>query len=137
MPFRQTFQRRVRSVVLGSPNSQFGQIVDAVDALSSLAVASLNEDRYGTVSKDVAVLIRTYANTITALEAFVGGVAVHWTDVEFHDRKVDEVDLILARLKTALSEMIGGFGQYAEELEISEQEMDTARTVARMAQEDT
>lgn len=137
LPFRQTFQRRVLSVVLGSPNSQFGQIIDAVDALSFLAVASLKEDLYGKVSKDVAVLIRTYANTITALEGFVRDVAVHWTDVEFHDRKVDEVDLILASLKVALREMISAFGRYAAELEISEQEMDTARTVAGMEQENT
>lgn len=137
LPFRQTFQRRVLSVVLGSPNSQFGQIIDAVDALSFLAVASLKEDLYGKVSKDVVVLIRTYANTITALEAFVRDMAVHWTDVEFHDRKVDEVDLILASLKVALREMISGFGRYAGELEISEQEMDTARMVAGMVQENT
>ncbi|MCJ1468383.1 hypothetical protein MMC07_007011 [Pseudocyphellaria aurata] len=132
--FRQTFQRRVRTVVLGSPNSQFGQIIDAVDALSSLAVASLKEDMYGTVSKDVVVLIRTYANTITTLEAFVSGVAVHWTDVEFHDRKVDEVDLILASLRGGLREIIRGFGPYAEELEISEQEMNAARMVVGMTQ---
>lgn len=137
LPFRQTFQRRVRTVVLGSPNSQFGQIIDAVDALSFLAIASLKEDVYGRVSKDVAVLIRTYANTITALEAFVRGVAVHWTDVEFHDKKVDEVDLILASLKGALREMIREFGPYAGELGVSEQELDTARTVAGIARGDT
>ncbi|MCJ1260898.1 hypothetical protein MMC22_000762 [Lobaria immixta] len=136
-PFRQTFQRRVCTVVLGSPSSQFGQIIDAVDALSFLAVASLKEDLYGKVSKDLPVLIRTYANTITALEAFVRGMAVHWTDVEFHHRKVDEVDLILASLKGGLREMIRGFGRYAVELDLSEQEMDTARTVAGMTQEDT
>lgn len=135
LPFRQTFQRRVRTVVLGSPNSQFGQIVDAIDALSFLAVASLKEDMYGKVSKDVAVLIRTYTNTITALEAFIRDVVVHWTDVEFNDRNEDEVDLILASLKGALREMIRGFGPYVGELEISGQEMDTARTVAGMTQE--
>lgn len=124
----------MRTVVLGSPNSQFGQIIDAVDALSFLAVASLKEDMYGMVSKDVVVLIRTYANTITALEAFVSGVAVHWTDVEFHDRKVDEVDLILASLKGGLREIIRGFGPYAGELELSEQDMNTARTVVGMTQ---
>ena len=137
LPFRQTFQRRVCTVVLGSPNSQFGQIIDAIDALRFLAIASLKEDAYGKVSKDVAGLIRTFANTITALEVFVKGVAVHWTDVEFHDRNIDEVDLILTSLKGALREIIRGFGQYAGELDISEQEMDMARRVAGMTQKTT
>lgn len=131
-PFRQTFKRRVRTVALGSPYSEFVQIVDAVDAISRLVVASLKEDHYGKVSKDVALILRTYANTIIRLEGFVGTMAVHWTDVEFQDRKVEEVDVVLSCLKEGLGAMIKGFGGYGSELGISEQEMRTMRMTAEM-----
>ena len=129
-PFRQTFKRRVRTVALGSPYSQFGQIVDAVDAISCLAVASLKEDCFGKVSKDVASIIRTYANTIIRIEDFVATTPVHWTDVEFQDRQVEEVDMVLFSLKEGLGAIIQGFGEYASELGISEQEMRMVRATA-------
>ncbi len=130
LPFRQTFDCRVRSIVFGSPSSQFGHIVDAIDALSSLTVASLKEDKFGKVAKDVAMLIQTYVKTIKALEAFVAAVDVHWTDVEFQSRKVEEVDTVLKFLKVGLNAMVKGFGEYARDLGIPEQDLATARKIS-------
>lgn len=134
-PFRQRFDRIIRSIVFESPDGQFGQIVDAIDVLSALTVASLEEDKFGKVSKDVALLIQTYGATISVIEAFVASVPVHWTDTEFKSREVVEVDTVLAFLKSGLKEMLCSFSEYAKDLGISEQEIHQARKISGMQKE--
>ncbi len=135
-PFRQTFRRRVCTVVLGSPYSELKVIVDSANALGSLARASLKEDSYGKVAKDVPLMIRVFVSTISAIEGFVSGLPVHWTDVEFSeaDRMVEEVDLIVDALKTGLKSMVGAFEQYAVELGLGREEISVARKVAGMGE---
>lgn len=134
-PFRQSFDRLVCSILFKSPDGQFGQIVDAIDILSALTIASLEEDRYGKVAKDVALLIQTYGATIAAIEAFAASVPVHWTDTEFKSREVVEVEMVLAFLKSGLQEMLHGFSEYANDLGISEQEIQQARKISSMQKE--
>lgn len=134
-PFRQRFDRLVRSIVFNSPDGQFGQIIDAIDILSALTVASLEEDKYGKVAKDVALLIRVFGETISTIEAFVASVPIHWTDTEFKSRDVVEVDMVLTFLKTGLKEMLYGFSEYAKDLGISEQEIQQARKISGMQKE--
>lgn len=134
-PFRQRFDRLVRSIVFKSPDGQFGQIVDAIDILSALTVASLEEDKYGKVAKDVALLIQVFGETISTIEAFVASVPIHWTDTEFKCRDVVEVDTVLTFLKSGLKEMLHGFSEYAKDLGISEQEIQQARKISGMQKE--
>lgn len=134
-PFRQTFQRRLCAVVLGTPYSELSVIIDAIDSLTSLAVASLEEDNFGKVQKDVPGLIRTLVNTTTRLESFVNGFAAHWTDVDFEDmngqgRRAEDVERVLNSLRTGLRKMVAAFGEYAVELGLGPAEMRTAREVA-------
>lgn len=134
-PFRQRFDRLVRSIVFKSPDGQFGQIIDAIDILSTLTVASLEEDNYGKVAKDVALLIRVFGETISTIETFVASAPIHWTDTEFKSRDVEEVDMVLAFLKSGLKEMLHGFSRYAKDLGISEQEIQQARKISGMQME--
>lgn len=134
-PFRQRFDRRVRNIVFKSPDGQFGQIIDAIDILSTLTVASLDEDKYGKVAKDVALLIRVFAETISTIETFVASVPIHWTDTDFKSRDVGEVDMVMAFLKGGLKEMLHGFSEYAKDLGISEQEIQQARKMSSMQKE--
>lgn len=117
-------------MVLGSPYSAFGQIIDAIDILSRLAAASLKEDDFGKVSKDIPLLIQTFGSTIVKLEAFVATMTVHWTDIEFHGRTVNEVDVVLACLREGLRTLIEGFEVYTHELGISEMEIKDAKALA-------
>ena len=116
-------------MVLGSPYSTFSQLVDAIDVLSRLAAASLKEDTFGKVSKDIPLLIRTYTSTISTLETFVANMAVHWTDVKFQGRTVEEVDVLVACLKEGLRTLVDGFGVYTDELGISEREIKEANAL--------
>jgi hypothetical protein len=131
-PFRQEYRRKLAAIVLGQPYGDVAVIVDAIDALTRFAVCSLKEDKYGNVQRDVKLIIRTFTNTITKLEDFKKSVGVHWTDIE---KKQDspETDTILVALKGGLNELVEAFGDYSEDLRLSQSEMRMAREAATPA----
>ncbi|KAH7043851.1 nucleoporin protein Ndc1-Nup [Macrophomina phaseolina] len=129
-PFRQTFARRAAGIVLGSPNSSAHNVVNAVTALTQLALRSIKEDVYGVVNRDVVVVIRTFATVLGSVDAFVkGGLDVHWTDVWFDERtgkrygQLGEVGEVVKALKTGLVEVLGVFEMYLRGMEMSEKEI--------------
>jgi nucleoporin NDC1 len=114
-PFRQSFDRKVMGVICGTPYSQAGVIVDAVDSLTRLVVESLKEDLYGQVSGDVVSIIRVYVSTLKAVQEFLQTVKPHWTDIEFTEKKrtqVKEVNDVVDALRDGLSAILGTFGEY-------------------------
>ncbi|TVY18304.1 Nucleoporin [Lachnellula arida] len=128
-PFRQEYRRRVATVVLGTPYGDVGVIEDAIDALTRLAVCSLAEDKYGNVQKDVKMIIQTFTRAVIVLEGFKTTIGIHWTDVE-HKQESPEVDTILETLKSGLNELVGAFGDYSQDLRLSQSEMRQAREAA-------
>jgi nucleoporin NDC1 len=137
-PFRQPFARRAMSVICGTPYSRAGVIIDAVDALTRLAVESLREDTYGKVSKDVAAIVRVFADTITAIEAFVAGLEPHWTDVEFSSRKrgsVKEINEILDTLRDGLGAILGAYGEYLGGLGMGDKELKAIKVLVAKRKE--
>ena len=132
-PFRETFSRRISTVILGAPYSTLYSILTSIKSLTALAVASLKEDPYGRVSKDIPTLIRTFTSTIQSIEAFVKNLPPHWTDVDFKDsdRHVQDVEAVLLCLKGGLRNMVQSFEQYASELGLGAAELKMAKEVAR------
>ncbi|KZF25750.1 hypothetical protein L228DRAFT_83042 [Xylona heveae TC161] len=138
-PFRQTFRRRIVALVLGTPHGDLGSLVDSIDALTRLAVASLQEDRYGGVQADVPTLIRTFDATARNLDAFVRQTAPHWSDTQFNptnpsSRKVPEVEILLGALRSGLKDLLVAFGEYAEHMGLTPAEIRTARETAAQAE---
>ena len=115
-------------MVLGSP-SHAVTVVHASKALSTLCACSLKEDDFGQVAKDVALIMRTYVETITAVESFVRGLEKHWSDVFFAagDREVKEARAVVAALKMGLEEVVLVFGEYAGAVGVSMKELREAR----------
>jgi hypothetical protein len=128
-PFRQEYRRRMAFVVLGTPYGDLGLIVDAIDSLTRFAVCSLKEDPYGNVQRDVPTIIRTFTVTIAKLEGFKQRLGTHWTDIE-KKQESPEVDTILAVLKGGLQELLAAFGDYSEDLRLSQRDMREAREAA-------
>jgi nucleoporin NDC1 len=128
-PFRQEFSRRLTAVVLGTPYGEPSLYVNAITALSLLAVQSLKEDKYGNVQRDVATIIRTFTTVTSKLEAFKAGFPVHWTDVE-KKKESPEVDAILEALRDGLRNLVEAFGPYARDLRLSLTDMRLAREAA-------
>ena len=134
---QQTFARRVNTILFDSPYSDLYQIVNAIDSVSSLTTASLKEDQFGTVSKDIPKVIRTFVSTSNAVQAFVQGLPPHWTDVDFQDsdgggRSIKEVELVSEHLKAGLKQVTEAFGDYAVDLGLGFGEMREAKRIAGM-----
>ncbi|KAK8158647.1 nucleoporin protein Ndc1-Nup [Phyllosticta citrichinensis] len=133
MPFRQTFNRRVAAVLLGAPYSHTTTIGNAVNAVTQIALRSIQEDTYAMVNRDVATIIRTFADVIRAIEDFVRSFPPHWTDVAFNEtrdrdvRTVDGVREVLVALKGGLEAILTEFGVYLSGLDMSEKETREAR----------
>lgn len=128
-PFKQTFRRRLTTVVLGQPYAEPSLFVNAISVLTRLAIFSLAEDSYGNVQRDVATIIRTFTAVITKLEKFKADFPVHWTDFE-GSKECAEVDVVLATLKEGLKQLIASFGQYARDLRLTFGDMRLAREAA-------
>ncbi|OJD28726.1 nuclear envelope protein [Diplodia corticola] len=133
-PFRQTFSRRAAAVALGSPHSRAATVVNAVTALTQLALRSIAEDVYGVVNRDVVAIIRTFAAVLAALDGFVkAGLDPHWTDVAFDPERsrryenLGEVGAVAGALRTGLVEVLAVFETYLRGMEMSEKELREAR----------
>jgi nucleoporin NDC1 len=145
-PFRQTYERRLRKIVLGAPHGELCLIIDAIRSLTHLLTASLAEDQYGKVQTDVPVVIGLLAETITALESFVNsGLEIHWTDVYFppssnpeaqaQARRIPEVDTILNVLKMSLQELLAAFQPYFCDVGLVDKDLRLAKKAASIVGE--
>ncbi|KAJ5938777.1 hypothetical protein N7466_001911 [Penicillium verhagenii] len=140
--FRQSYSQRASTIVLGGPESSLSSIVDAVDSLTRLLIASLAEDQYGKVQADVPSVIRLLTTTIMSLEAFVhqGGLDAHWTDVNFPPsskpeaqaaaRHIPDVDLVLDTLKGGLSDLLKSFKPYLRNIGLEGKDLRLAKEAA-------
>ena len=128
-PFIQSFSRRITTVVLGEPYGEPALVINAISALTKLAVLSLAEDSYGNVQRDVSSIIRTFTAVKTKLDVLKADFPLHWTD---HDaaRECAEVDAILETLGEALVQLITAFGPYARDLRLTFADMRQAREAA-------
>ncbi|KAM5469658.1 hypothetical protein MauCBS54593_004212 [Microsporum audouinii] len=140
-PFRQPFSNRLRGIVLGSPNSKLAAIVDATESLKCLLIASLEEDQFGRVQADVPSVVKLFTQTIIALESFVGkdGLQPHWSDVDLASpggeenfRSVEQVEIVISTLKNGLSELLGAFSLYLNEVGVVGRDLQQAREAARI-----
>ncbi|KAH9223511.1 nucleoporin protein Ndc1-Nup [Leptodontidium sp. 2 PMI_412] len=131
-PFRQTYRRRITAIVLGQPYGDVGVLVDAVDAVTRFSVCSLTEDEYGHVQRDVKSIIQTLTTTVMKLEALKANLGFHWTDIE-RKQECPEVDIVLEACKIGLNELVTAFGDYSEDLRLSQSEMRAARLAATPA----
>lgn len=128
-PFKQSFSRRITTVVLGEPYGEPALVINSISAMTKLAVLSLTEDNYGNVQRDVASMIRTFTAVKTKLDAFKADFPMHWTD---HDaaRECAEVDSILETLREGLGQLVTAFGPYARDLRLTFADVRQAREAA-------
>ncbi|RVD81195.1 uncharacterized protein DFL_009069 [Arthrobotrys flagrans] len=73
---RLTIQRKTTSL-LPDASTQ----VDAINALVGFALASLKEDTYGTVQKELGGILEEFTKISAALEKYMAEPPVHWTDI--------------------------------------------------------
>ncbi|KAL1888967.1 hypothetical protein Sste5346_009235 [Sporothrix stenoceras] len=133
-PFRLQFQNRITAAVLGGPYGEPSVYVNAINALSLLAVHSLQEDKFGNVQRDVATIVRELTCVTRKLESLKASFPVHWTDIEAK-RVCPEVDAIIDAFKDGLTDLIASFGRYSRDLRLSQTDMRLAEEAATAGRE--
>ncbi|PLN78884.1 nucleoporin protein Ndc1-Nup [Aspergillus taichungensis] len=145
--FRQTYARRLSGIVLGTPHASLCSVIDAIESLTGLLVASLQEDQYGKVQADVPGVVRLFTETIMVLEPFIhGGLDAHWTDINFppssnpeaqaEARRIPDVDLVLYTLKNSLTTLLSAFSLYLRDIGLVGKDLRLAREAAGVAEEE-
>ena len=133
--FRQTLSRRSAAIVLGTPYGDENMLLHAIGSLTRLAICSLEEDPYGKVQGDVAIIIRIFVSTTDNLETLKRALPAHWTDVEatqqaHRDASFGQVDKLLQVVRRGLVQLLQAFGPYADNLGLSPGEVRMARDAA-------
>jgi nucleoporin NDC1 len=126
--FRPTFSRKVNTTILGHPQANAAVITDAIESITRMLVASLSEDLYGTVISGVPVTVRALTNTINAIESYVQH---HVKEEAGPEADIDEVEIVLARLKAGLAELLGAFQLFLVDQGVSAAEHRSAQNAAR------
>ncbi|EKV19713.1 Nuclear envelope protein, putative [Penicillium digitatum PHI26] len=141
-PLCQTYAQRLSSIVLGTPESSLSLIVDAVESLTRLLIASLAEDPYGKVQADVPSVVRLLTRTVLTLDAFAhqGGLDAHWTDINFPPssdpqaqavaRRIPDVEIVLSALRDGLKDLLAAFRPYLRDIGIAGKDLRLAKEAA-------
>ena len=119
--FKTPLERRINAVILGSPYSNAALIVDAVESVTRMQVASLSEDDYGKVISGVPDTVRTLTKAVVAIETFVGA------NNQGGLSGIEEVEMVFDRLKAALSELLSGFQLYLTDVGLGIRELQEAK----------
>ncbi|CEL02647.1 Putative Nuclear pore complex protein An-Ndc1 (Eurofung) [Aspergillus calidoustus] len=143
---RQTYARRLSGIVLGTPTSSLSSIIDSIESLTRLLIASLQEDPYGKVQADVPGVVRLFTETATTLGKFAHGeLEVHWTDANFppssnpaaqaEARRVPDVELVIDTLKGSLKSLLSAFKPYLKDIGLVGKDLRLAKEVAGVVEE--
>lgn len=128
--FRSTAALRVRALVLGSPQSELEVATSAVGAIARLAAASVAEDAYGTVHKDVPTILRVLARSVGAVQAAVAQEAAGKDEKGGEHEGSQEVQELLEHMRAALRFLIEAFAKFAKDVGLGEGELREARKAA-------
>lgn len=127
--FTQTNTAKINATVLGSPYGNAAIIVDVIEALTKMQVASLTEDPYGQTTPTVPDTVRTFTKTLNLIEGFVlrnkAGVSA----------EIDEVEIIIERLRASLKELLSAFQVYLIDQGLGIAELNQAKKAIRAPSE--
>ncbi|CAG8281193.1 unnamed protein product [Penicillium olsonii] len=147
-PFRQTYAQRLCAIVFGTPESSLCAIVDAVECLTRLLIASLAEDTFGKVQADLPAAVRLLTQTILSVDAFAhhGGLDAHWTDVNFPSssdpqaqeqaRRIPDVEILLTTLRGNLNDLLTAFKPYLRDIGVAGKDLRLAKEAVGIESEE-
>ena len=117
-------QQQINAIVLGSGHASTALIVDSIESLTRMLVASLSDDVYGKANSGVPEVVRTMATAVTDIEAFMQ------QNGQGLDDKLEEVEVVVERLKAGLAELISAFQLYLSDVGLGIVELTNARHAA-------
>jgi nucleoporin NDC1 len=119
--FTQTTSAKVNATVLGTPYGNAALVVDVIEALTKMQVASLTEDTYGKATPTVPDTVRTFTKTLNLIEAYVSQQKQDTTG------GIEEVEIIIDRLRASLRELLAAFQVYLIDQGLGATELNQAR----------
>ena len=125
--FTSTNTARINATVLGAPYGNAAVIVDVIESLTKMQVASLTEDTYGKATPTVPDTVRAFTKTLNLIEGFV---AQNMQDVS---GGIDEVEIIVERLRVSLKELLSAFQVYLLDQGLGIGELNQAKKATQEA----
>jgi nucleoporin NDC1 len=121
---RTSKQQYINAIVLGTGHASTALIIDSIESLTRMLVASLSDDVYGKAISSVPDTVRTFTNAITSIEDFVqkNGAGL--------DGNLEEVEIVVERLKAGLAELLSAFQLYLSDVGLGIAELREARHAA-------
>lgn len=104
--FASTNAAKINVAVLGSPFGNAAIIVDVIDSITKMQVASLAEDTYGKATPTVPETVRTFTRTLTLIEDLI------FQNSQAPVHGIEEVNIIAGRLRSSLKELLSAFQLY-------------------------
>lgn len=133
IPFRHSFRRTSRLVVLGAPYSRISFICNAITALTNLTTFSLKNDDFGRFHEGVPSIIRIFTTAISKIDEYMAKAAIHHSDIstlrkpEGERRNIPEVTEVRECLREGLERIIGSFNEYLGAMGLSKLEILDAK----------
>jgi nucleoporin NDC1 len=121
--FRSTNAARINATVLGSPYSNAAILVDAIEAVTRMLVASLQEDLYGNAIKGVPATVKQFTTSITLIETLIKANPPGKGDI-------GEVEIVLGRLKAGLRELLAAFQTFLNDTALGIGELNAAKSAS-------
>jgi nucleoporin NDC1 len=131
--FERSFRTEFAGAALGTPLAEPAMYVNAIVALTQLAVHSLAEDQFGNVHRDVPSILRNLTALVRKLESFRAKFPVHWTDTR-GARESPEADAVLDAARAGLLEVVESFEPYTADLRLSLTDIRLAKEAAAKPQ---
>lgn len=121
---------KINAAVLGTPYGNAAIIVDAIDSITKILVASLSEDTYGKATPTVPEAVRTFTKTLLVIEEFVA-------KNDPRTRKgMKEVDVIIERLRSGLKELLSAFQVYLIDVGLGISDLNLAKKAVQVPAEE-
>ncbi len=121
--FVSTDAAKINATVLGSPNGNAAIIVDVIESITKMLIASLSEDTYGKATPTVPDAVRTFTRTLSIIEDYTA---------KLHPEtraQIEEVEIIVERLRAGLKELLAAFQLYLLDVGLGIAELNQAKRV--------
>lgn len=124
--------KRISGVILGNPVGNAAIIVDAIEIVTKMLVASLNEDDFGKVVQTVPESVKQFSRTVMMIEGYVSANSNILTAAD--EQELREVCIIIERLKIGLRELLAAFQVFLNDVGLGIKDLNDARRASEERQ---
>lgn len=122
--FKASGSAKINAAVLGFPNGNAALLVDIIESITKMLVASLSEDTYGKATPTVPEAVIVFTRALTTIESFIDA------NKDTSDVDISEVEIVVDRLRAGLQELLAAFQLYLVDVGLGITELNQAKRAA-------